>query len=147
MSTGSFSSDTSVVELVPSRGRMIAIWAGRLVVAGILGMGAFMKFFNYTDEGSKALADALGVGRGAVTGIGVVETLAVILILLPWRPAVGALLAVGTMLGALLSHATILGFSGNPAAESWPLAIVVLAAASLVVVLRRRELPLIGNES
>ncbi len=40
-----------------SNGMTIALWIGQLVVAAILGMGAFMKFFNYTPEGSMALAD------------------------------------------------------------------------------------------
>ncbi len=68
----------------------IALWIGQLAVAAILGMGAFVKFFNYTPEGSMALADAMGVGRGVV-GL--------------------------TMLGALLGHATKIGWSGNAAAE------------------------------
>ena len=42
-----------------SKGMTIALWIGQIVVAGILGMGAFMKFFNYTPEGSMALADAM----------------------------------------------------------------------------------------
>ena len=60
------------------KGTMIALWLAQLAVAGILGMNAFVKFFNYTDEGSKALADALGVGRGAITMIGVVEATALL---------------------------------------------------------------------
>ena len=48
----------------------IVLWLAQVAVAAILGMNAFVKFFNYTDEGSKALADALGVGRGTVTIIG-----------------------------------------------------------------------------
>ena len=64
-------------------------------------MSAFVKFFNYTPEGSMALAQALGVGRGVVTLIGIVEA---------------------------------------AAAEAWPLALVVLAIAGFVLIVRRREL-------
>ncbi len=124
----------------------IVLWIGQLAVAGILGMSAFMKFFNYTEEGSKALADAMGVGRGAITMIGVVETAALLLILIPRAHAIGALLAVFTMLGALFTHATKIGWSGNAAAESWPLAIVVLAVASFVLIIRRAELPFVGEK-
>ena len=131
---------TKAVVIAPSRGGVATLWVAQLAVAGILGMGAFAKFFNFTAEGSRPLADALGVGRGVITGIGTVELLAAVLILLPWKRSVGALLAVGTMVGALLSHATVLGFSGNPAADMWPLALVVLAAASFVLIRRRGEL-------
>jgi len=129
-----------------SKGMTIALWIGQLAVAGILGMGAFMKFFNYTPEGSMALADAMGIGRGVVTMIGLVETAALVLILIPRAHAIGALLAVFTMLGALLAHATKIGWSGNAAAEGWPLALVVLVAASFVLMARRKGLPIVGQK-
>ncbi len=127
-----------------SKGLAIALWIGQLAVAAILGMGAFMKFFNYTPEGSMALADAMGVGRGVVTMIGLVETTALVLVLIPRTHAIGALLAVFTMLGALFGHATKIGWSGNAAAEGWPLALVVLVAAAFVLMVRRKELPIVG---
>ena len=129
-----------------STGMTIALWVAQLATVGILGMMAFVKFFNFTPEGSMALANAMGVGRGVVTAIGVVEATVLLLILLPrWR-AVGALLGVFTMLGALFTHATKIGFSGNAAAEMWPLAIVTLVATSFVLIVRRRELPLVGSK-
>jgi len=120
----------------------VVLWSAQLLVAGILGMAAFGKFFAYTPDGSQALAEALGVGRGVITGIGLFELAAVILILVPRRHALGAVLAVGNMLGALFAHATRIGFSGNPVAEMWPMALVVLIAASFVLFARRGELPL-----
>ena len=133
-------------KLSSSKGMTIALWIGQLAVAGVLSMSAFMKFFNYTEEGSRALADAMGVGRGVITMIGVVETAALVLILSPRGHAIGALLAVFTMLGALFTHAAKIGWSGNAAAESWPLAIVVLAVASFVLMVRRKELPIVGEK-
>lgn len=114
----------------------VALWVARLAVAGILGMGAFTKFFMYTPQGSMALAEAMGVGRGVILLIGVVELTAVVLILVPRLHLLGALLAAATMGGALFTHATTIGWSGNAAAEMWPLALIALAAASTVVVVR-----------
>ncbi len=114
-----------------------ALWTARLVVAGILGMMAFTKFFVYTPDGSMALADAMGVGRGMITLIGLVELSAAALILIPKRHALGASLAALTMGGALLTHATTIGWSGNAAAEMWPLALVVSAAAAFVIIGQR----------
>ncbi len=104
-----------------SRGMTIALWIAQLAVAGILGIGAFMKFFNYTPEGSMALADAMGVGRGVITMIGLVETAALVLILIPRAHAIGAMLG-------------------------WPLALVVLVAAAFVLMVRRMELPTVGEK-
>jgi len=115
----------------------VALWAAQLLVAGILGMMAFTKFFVYTPEGSMVLAEAMGVGRGVITLIGLVELTAAVLILTPRRHMLGGLLAAATMGGALFTHATKIGWSGNAAAEMWPMALVVLAAASFVIVGRR----------
>ncbi len=112
----------------------VALWIARIAVAGILGMGAFTKFFMYTPEGSMALADAMGVGRGLILLVGLVELTATTLILIPRLQRIGALLAAATMGGALFTHATTIGWSGNAAAEMWPLALIAFAAASSVVV-------------
>lgn len=119
------------------RALTVALWIAQIAVAAILGMAAFGKFFMYTPDGSMALAQALGVGRGVVTVIGLVELVAAVMILIPRKHIYGALLAAGAMLGALFSHATKLGWSGNAAAEMWPLALAVLAAAAFVLVVRR----------
>lgn len=121
-----------------TRAKSWLLWAAQGAVALILGLGAFVKFFNYTPEGSMALAAALGVGRGVITAIGLVELAAALLVLVPRTRALGALLAVGTMLGALFSHATKIGWSGDAAAEMWPLALVALAAGLTVLISRRR---------
>ncbi len=138
--------DIHAVTKSTSTGMTIALWSGQFAVAGILGMMAFVKFFNYTPEGSMALANAMGVGRGVITMIGALEAAVVFLMLLPRGRAVGALLGVFTMFGALFTHATKIGWSGNAAAEMWPLAIAVLVAASFVLIGRRRELPIVGEK-
>jgi len=121
---------------IETRGKAItvALWTAQLLVAGILGMMAFTKFFAYTPDGSMVLADAMGVGRGVITLIGLVELSAAALILIPRRYTLGALLAAATMGGALVTHATKIGWSGNAAAEMWPMALLVLGAASFVII-------------
>ena len=146
MSANAVSGATIDTPASPRTGSLKLIsWIGSLAVAAILGMGAAPKFFNYTPEGSMALAQGLGVGRAVVTLIGGVETVALLLILLPRTRALGAAIAAGTMAGALFSHVTVLGFSGNAAAEMWPLALSALVAAAVVAWIHRSELPVIGT--
>ena len=118
----------------------VALWIAQLFVAGILGMAAFTKLFLFTPDGSLPLAEALGVGRGVVALIGLVELAAALLVLIPRRHVYGAALATLAMLGALIGHATKIGFSGNPVAEMWPMAVLVLIAALFIAVLRRQEI-------
>ena len=139
--------NTYLMQAVPADTRVmsISLWVAQIASAAILAMGAFAKFFNYTPEGSMALGEALDIGRGVITAIGVVETIALVLLLIPGKRAFGAALAVMTMSGALFSHATKIGFSGSAVAEMWPLALVVLAASAFVLIVRRRDLPLPGQ--
>ena len=138
-------SSINVPSVSRSRGLVAALWLAQLAVAGILGMMAMVKFFNYTPEGSMALAQALGVGRGVITLIGLFEAAAVIAILTPRLHAVGGLLGTLTAAGALFSHITVIGFSGSAVAEMWSMALVVLAASLFVLIGRRRELPFVGR--
>ena len=80
--------------------RTIVGWILRLIVAAILAVGAIPKFTG----GSAALAEKVPGGSLAVTGIGVAEVLAVLMILMPKTSQAGAMLAALLMLGALGSH-------------------------------------------
>ena len=134
-----------VMDASDTSGRKIALWVARIAGAGVMLAGALPKFFNYTDEGAKQLADALGIGRLEVTALGGVELLAAVLILVPATRAIGARLVGGLMSGAMFSHFTTLGFSGSAPAEMWPLAVLGLAAAAVALAMTHRELPLLGK--
>jgi hypothetical protein len=57
----------------------------------------------------------------------------------------GAILAVGLMGGALMSHLTRLGIEvQGDRGLLFALALVVIVTCAIVLVLRRRELPVIG---
>jgi len=123
-----------------SKGALIGAWVAQLIAAGILGMGAFLKFLG---PGPGALAEALSVSNAAVYAIGVLETIGVLLLLIPRLHAVGAVVAIGLMGGAFLSHVFVIGFSGD-VGSMWMLSLIALAAAVAALVIRRRELPFVG---
>jgi hypothetical protein len=70
----------------------------------------------------------------------------VALLLYPRTPVLGAVLAVGLMGGAIMSHLTRLGIEvQGDHGLLFKLALTVLLTSAIVVILRRRELPIVGD--
>ena len=129
-----------------SRALVLTSWALRLVVAVILLQTLFFKFSGAKE--SVYIFSTLGLEPWGRIGSGIVELIAAILLLIPATVTVGALLALGVISGAILSHLTKLGIA-LPAVgdhgELFSLAVVVFVGSLLVLLLHRRELPWIGR--
>jgi hypothetical protein len=88
----------------------------------------------------------LGAEPWGRIGSGIVELIASILLLLPRTVTLGAILALGTISGAILSHLTKLGLVvKDDGGLLFGLALVVLACSAAILWLRRREIPVIGS--
>lgn len=90
---------------------------------------------------------ALGLEPWGRIGSGMIELIATILLLISHTAARGALLSLGFISGALLSHFTVLGIdlSGigmNDNGELFTTALVVFFSSAIVIYIRRRELRL-----
>lgn len=119
----------------------IASWIAQLVAAAILGQTLFFKFTGA--EESKYIFSRLGIEPWGRIGTGVLELVAVILLLTPRTAVYGAVLALGLMGGAIMSHLTRLGIEvQGDGGLLFILALVVLLAALTVVAIRFRELPI-----
>ena len=71
----------------------------------------------------------------------IMELIASVLILLPRTKAPGALLALGIMGGAILTHLFILGISvQNDGGQLFLYAVLVFASAAILLILYRRQL-------
>lgn len=137
--------DAGGVPAAPGIGLRIAEWAARLVAAAILGQTLFFKFSAAPE--SVYIFTQVGMEPVGRIGSGVAELVAALLLLVPLRPAaaVGAVLALGVMGGALVSHLTVLGIEvQGDGGLLFGLACVVTVATGFVLVLHRRSLPLIG---
>jgi len=120
------------------------------LAAAFLVMGALPKFTG--DPMSVALFEKLGFPAGMYV-VGTFEALAAVLLLAPRTHALGGVLGVGLMLGAIASHLGPLGIrteltlngetSANPAL--FFMAILFLALSVVVVTVRRDELPVVGG--
>ena len=85
----------------------ILFWVLRILAAVILLQTLFFKFSGA--EESIYIFSTLGMEPWGRIGTGIVELIASVLILVPRTTAFGAVLAVGTMSGALFFHITRLG--------------------------------------
>lgn len=85
----------------------IILWVLRLLAAAIMLQTLFFKFSG--SEESVYIFSTIGMEPWGRIGTGIVELVASILIVVPRTTAVGALLAIGLMGGALFFHITTLG--------------------------------------
>lgn len=130
-----------------SKGKMIGGWVTAVVAAGVLVMSGVMKLAMYDAEGGPhVIAEKLGWSKGMMSGLGAVELVAAVLLLIPKTSPVGGILASLLMVGALGAHATKLGFGGDMMGL-WPLAVVVLVTAVATIVLRKERLPIVGKRA
>lgn len=126
-----------------SRPARITSWLLQLLVAGILFQTLFFKFSGAAE--SKYIFSTLGIEPWGRYASGIAELVAVILILTPRTVALGALLALGVITGAIASHLTRLGIVvQNDGGLLFGLACTVFIASALVLSIRRGDLPLIG---
>jgi hypothetical protein len=125
----------------------IISWAARVTVAVILLQTLFFKFTG-AEESRYIFSTLLGPELEAYgrIGSGVVELVAAVLILLPSTVSLGALIALGTISGAIFSHLTKLGVVvKDDGGLLFALAVAVFLLSALLLMLHRRELPILGQ--
>ena len=122
---------------------IVVSWALQIVVAVILLQTLFFKFTGAAE--SVHIFSTLGAEPWGRIGSGVVELIAAILLLLPATVTIGAVLALGVMVGAIMSHLTVLGIEvQGDGGLLFALALTVFVGSVVVLVLRRRDIPLVG---
>jgi len=127
----------------------ILSWILRLIVAGILFQTLFFKFTGAQE--SVYIFTKLGIEPWGRIGSGVVELVAVILLLIPSTITVGAILSLGVISGAILSHLTKLGIvvinsdGTSDGGLLFALALIVFVCSAVILVIHRREIPVIGS--
>ena len=124
-------------------------WLLQLAVAGILLQTLFFKFTGA--EESIYIFSSVGkfIGVAAVEpwgriGSGVVELIASILLLIPATASVGAILTIGVMAGAVVSHLLVLGIEvKGDGGLLFGLALAALTGSAIVLILRRSQIPVV----
>lgn len=119
------------------------LWVLRLLVAGILLQTLFFKFTGAAE--SVYIFRTLGIEPWGRIASGVVELIAAALILWPQTTGLGAIIALGVISGAIVSHLTKLGIEvQGDGGLLFYLALVVFAGSALLAWVHRKGIPVIG---
>ncbi len=116
----------------------------RIAVALILLQTLWFKFQAHPD--SVYIFKKVGLEPYGRIGIGILELIASILILIPKTVWMGALLTVGIIAGAIMMHLTKLGIDVNgDGGTLFYLALITLFLGVVVLWFNRKNLPIVGS--
>jgi uncharacterized membrane protein YphA (DoxX/SURF4 family) len=122
----------------------IASWIVRLTAAIILLQTLFFKFTGAPE--SVYIFTKVGMEPWGRYGSGVVELIAAILLLFSCHCWLGAVLALGVMGGAIMSHLTVLGIVvQDDGGLLFALAITVALCSLITLALHRRQIPFVSK--
>ncbi len=122
----------------------IISWLLRLTVSIILLQTLYFKFTAHPD--SIHIFSELGVEPWGRIGLGIIELITAIMIFIPQTKILGMVNSLGIMIGAILSHAMVLGINvSNDGGTLFSLAIIVFSAALLYLFLNKNELMALIN--
>ena len=127
-----------------SKAQTAVSWLMQLAVAGILLQTLFFKFTGA--EESVYIFSKLGAEPWGRIGSGVIELIASLLLLVPATAPVGAIITMGVMGGAIVSHLTVLGIDvKGDGGLLFGLALTAFLGSAVVLIIRRAYIPIVGR--
>jgi hypothetical protein len=127
-----------------TKSQRVASWLVRLTAAAILLQTLFFKFTGAPE--SVYIFTKVGMEPWGRYGSGVVEPIAAVLLMSSCYGWLGALLALGVMGGAIMSHLTVLGIVvQDDGGLLFGLAITVTVCSLVTLVLHRPQIPLVSQ--
>jgi putative oxidoreductase len=122
----------------------LASWALQVTVAVILLQTLFFKFTGA--EESVYIFTTVGAEPWGRIGSGILELVAAVMLLTPALVTYGAILTVGLMSGAILSHLTILGIDvKGDGGLLFGLALTCFVGSLVILSIRRTAIPVVGR--
>lgn len=118
------------------------------LVASIIMLQTLYFKFSGAEESIELFTTIAGENETAMRiGTGAIELLASILLFIPKKTWLGALLAAGTMAGAIISHITILGIEhNNDGGALFISALITLVASSILLIMNKKDIPFVGEK-
>jgi uncharacterized membrane protein YphA (DoxX/SURF4 family) len=123
----------------------IALWILRILAALILLQTLFFKFSGA--EESIYIFSAIGMEPWGRIGTGILELVAAVLILYPRTTALGSLLGLGLMAGALFFHITKLGIAvQGDGGQLFIYALLVFISCAILLVVFHKDLLVVAGK-
>lgn len=120
-------------------------WILRLVAAFIMLQTLYFKFTGAPE--SIYIFETVGLEPFGRYASGVAELIASILLLIPRTTWLGAVIALGVIGGAIMSHLTVLGIEVmGDGGTLFGLAIAVFVSSAILLFLNRGDIPVIGKK-
>ena len=132
-----------------SKAQTVVSWSLQLAVAGVLLQTLFFKFTGaeesvYIFSTVGRFFNIAGVEPWGRIGSGVVELMASLLLIVPATASIGAILTMGVMAGAIVSHLVVLGIEvKGDGGLLFGLALTAFIGSAIVLVLRRAQVPVL----
>ena len=123
-------------------GNNIIDWGLRLLPAVIIGRAALMKLS--ADPNAVGIFSKLEMEPTGRVMIGVIELVAVVLLLCPRVSAWGAFLGLGVMCGDVIAHTTVIGFD-EKLGILFTMAMASTAACTILLFRLRQQVPFIRS--
>lgn len=120
----------------------------KLIAAFIMLQTLFFKFTG-AQESIDLFTKIAGDNEAYMrVGTGVFELIASILLFIPKKTWLGALLTIGLMGGAIMSHLTILGIEHNEDGGTLFIsAIVTFISGVILLIFNRKNIPFVGDKN
>lgn len=122
----------------------ILIWVLRILAALTMMQTLFFKFTGAPE--SIYIFETVGLEPFGRYASGIAELIASILLLIPATTWLGAIIGLGVISGAIVSHLTVLGIEVmDDGGTLFTLAFVVFVCCSALLFIHRKEIPIIGK--
>jgi uncharacterized membrane protein YphA (DoxX/SURF4 family) len=129
---------------MPNNINRYLLWAAQIVAAIILLQTLYFKFTAQPE--SVYIFTKLGLEPWGRLGSGIAEAIAGILLLTPRGAWLGAVIALGVITGAIISHLTILGIEvQGDHGQLFIYALLVFFCSAFVLWRRRKEVPFVNR--
>lgn len=120
-------------------------WVVRFAASVILLQTLYFKFSGAPE--SVWIFEQMGAEPIGRIGSGVVELIAAVLLLIPSRAWMGAVIALGVMAGAIGSHLLVLGIEvQGDGGTLFGLALTVAFCSAVALWLHRKDIPFLGKQ-
>lgn len=121
----------------------ILSWVLRVVAAAIMLQTLYFKFTGAPE--SIYIFTKVGLEPFGRYASGIAELFASLLLLIPRTTWLGALIGLGVIAGAIMSHLTVLGIVvQDDGGTLFILAIVVFLSCAMLLFMNRKDIPIIG---